>query len=232
MTYRDLVKNALLELNQIDAEEEATAADAKFVLGKLNRIFDRWNGRGVAAYVEQTSQHTLTPAVQPHTIGPSGMFEVPVRPEAILWANRLNGTTRTPIAIRNEQWWWSYSTPSVSGTYVVDLYYRPSFPNGELYFSPVPSAAVTIELMTRQAFASGTLNTTFALPPGFEDAVTKTLAVEIAEAFGATPGPILREGARDGLAQLLSNHGKRYPMAVDGGLGGRGFWDYRSGTWR
>lgn len=230
MTYRDIVTNALRELNVIDAEDAASAADAVFVLGKLNRIFGRWNALGVAAYVDQFYLPTLTPALQPHTIGPTGTFLLAVRPEVVLGANRFTGTVKTPIAIHDEFWWLRQSTPAVTGSFVTDLYYRPSFPNGELYFWPVPSVANAIELLLRVAFAAAQLSDTFLLPPGYEDALTLTLAEEIAEAFGATPGPKLMQSAANARMLLFSLHGKRYPLTSDRGLGGRrGWWDYRTG---
>lgn len=231
MTNRDVVTNALRELNIIDAEDAASAADASFVIGKMNRILDRWNGLGVAMYVEQFYTPTLTPALQPHTIGPTGVLLLAVRPEVILGANRFDGTTKTPIRIRDEQWWLNQSTPAMTGTFVTDLYYRPSWPNGELYFWPVPSSAQTLQLMAKVPFTIGTLNTAFSLPPGYEDALTLTLAEEIAEAFGATPGPKLMQSALNARATLFSRHGKRYPLKSD--MMARGaYFDWRTGTIR
>lgn len=232
MTYRDLVTNAAKELNIVDASDVLDAADAVFILGKLNRILDRWNGLGIASYVVQFYTPTLTPSLQPHTIGPTGVLLFAVRPDSIPGANRFDGTTKTPIRIHDEQWWLRQSTPAQTGTFVTDLYYRPSWPNGELFFWPVPSSANVIELMMRVPFAIGTLNTTFSLPPGFEDAVTLTLAEEIAEAFGATPGPQLMQGAASARAQLFSNHQKRYPLRSDRGLIQGGYYDFRTGTYR
>lgn len=236
MTYRDLVTNALRELNVLDASDAADAADAVFVLGKLNRIFDRWNALGVLSYVVQFYTPTLTPSLQPHTLGPTGVLLLAVRPEEILGAERFDGTIKTPIRIHDEEWWLRKSNPAQTGSFVTDLYYRPSWPNGELYFWPVPSSANAIQLMARVPFATGTLNTTFSLPPGFEDAVTLTLAEEIAEAFGATPGPKLMASGMSARAALLSKHAKRYPLRSDAGLGlggryggTRGWYDYRIG---
>lgn len=236
MTYRDVVTNALRELNIIDAEDSASAADASFVLGKLNRIFDRWNALGTPSYVDLFFLPTLTPSLQPHTIGPTGTFwtaALAVRPVSIVAASRFDGTVKVPITIRDEAWWVRQTSPSLTGSIVTDLFYNPTYPNGSLYFWPVPTAAIPIELVLRQAFLSGTLNTDFVFPPGFEDAVTLTLAEEIAEAFGGTPGPKLVQGALNARAQLFSSHGKRYPLRSDTGMGGRGgYWDYRTGTYR
>lgn len=235
MTYRDIVTNALRELVVIDAEDAAAAADAAFVLNKLNRIFARWNLLGVASYVDLFYLPTLTPSLQPHTIGPTGTFwtaALGVRPESIVAVSRFDGAIKVPITLRDEAWWIRQTNPSQTGSFVTDLYYQPTYPNGSLYFWPVPSSAIPIELVLRQAFAVGTLNTAFALPPGFEDPLTLTLAEEIAESFGATVGPILSRNALNARSVLFSSHGKRYPLRSDVGMGGRGGWfDYRTGTW-
>ncbi len=235
MTYRDVVTNALRELNVIDAEDSPSAPDASFVLGKLNRIFDRWNGLGLASYVDLFFTPTLTPSLQPHTLGPTGTFwtaALAIRPDAIAAASRFDGTIKVPITMRDEAWWIRQPTPSLTGSFVTDLYYQPTYPDGSLYFWPVPSAAIQLELVIRQGFLTGTLNTDFALPPGFEDAVTLTLAEEIAEAFGATPGPKLVQSALNARAQLFSRHGKRYPLKSDFGVRQGAHWDYRTGTYR
>lgn len=234
MTYRDLVTNAARELNIIDAEEALESADANFILNKLNRILDRWNGIGVASYVIQSTIYTLTPNLDPHTIGPTGTFTVPVRPETIERVARMDGTTRYPMGLRSEDWWDRLSVPSLTGSFVTDLFYRPAWPNGELHFWPVPDIAGSVELMTKQTFASGTLNTVFSLPPGFEDAVTLTLAEEISWPFGVKEiPPMLPAKANAARVQLFSRHGKTYRMRPDSGMGvGGGYWDYRSGDWR
>lgn len=233
MTYRDLVTNAAKELNIVDAEDALEAADAGFILNKLNRILDRWNGLGVASYVDQVTPYTLTIALNPHTIGPSGTFTVAVRPESIEYANRLDGTTRYRINLRDEPWFLRNSVPAQGGL-VTDLYYRPTWPNGELHFWPVPSTAMSVELTTRQTFASGTLNTAFSLPPGFEDALTLTLAEEISWPFGIKEvPPLMVAKAQSARNQLFSRHSKTYRLRTDSGMGAGGaYWDYRTGDWR
>src|ERR1043165_802938 len=224
MTYRDIVTTALRELNIIDAEEAASAADAAFVLGKMNRILDRWNALGTPSYVDLIFLPTLTPSLQPHTLGPTGTFwtaSLAVRPISIVSASRFDGTVKVPITLRDEAWWTRQSLPAMTGSYVTDLYYQPTYPNGSLYFWPVPDTAIPIELVLRQAFASGTLATEFALPPGFQDAVTLTLAEEIAEAFGTQAGPKLVQSALNARALLFSSHGKRYSLTADSGFGRR-----------
>lgn len=234
MTYRDLVLNAARELNLVDAEDALEAADATFILGKLNRLLDRWNGLGVASYVVQPTTYTLTPSLNPHTIGPTGTFVVPVRPERIEGAARVSGTTRYPIGVRDEEWFDRLSVQSLTGSFVEELFYRPTWPNGELHFWPVPNAAGSVELTMRQLLASGTLNTTFSLPPGFEDAVTLTLAEDISWAFGVKEvSPLMVAKAQSARNALFSQHGKTHRLRPDSGMGvGGGYFDYRTGDWR
>lgn len=229
MTYRDLVRNAALELNIVNAEDALEAADAVFIESKLNRIFDRWNARGLAAYTTLFTTYTLTPNLQPHTLGPSGTYTVATRPERLLGATLVySSSSRVPLRERDEQWWLRQSNRTMAGI-PSDVFYRPAWPNGEIYLWPVPSGANQIEVATAQPFVTnGNLNTTFSLPPGFEDALTLTLAEEIAPAFAAQPSPILMGKAADARLILFSNHGKRYPLGSDFG-GGRGWWDYRTG---
>lgn len=240
-TYRDVVHNALRKLNIMDAEDVASAADAKYVLDTLNRIFDRWNGRGLAAYVTQFVTYTLTPSLNPHTFGTqytagfpivtfTPSFSVAVRPEA-MEVSLINGSSRVRLTPHDEHWWLTNSSRTMSGI-PSEMFYNPSWPFGQLYLWPVPSGALQIEVASRQLFASGSLDTPFTLPPGFLDAVTLTLAEDIAEDFGTQAGPKLQELARSGRAQLEANHGKRYPIGSDYGLGPGAHWNYLTGRYK
>lgn len=232
-TYRTIVTNALKELNIIDAEDDPSAADAVYALGKLNRLIDRWNGRGVATYATKFDTYVLVPSLQPHTFGfSSATYPLLTRPEQIHGITLVySGGARVPLRPRDETWWLHESSREMTG-YPTDYFYSPTWPNGSLYLWPVPSGAYSIEIATDQLFAiDNSFDVLFAFPPIFEDAITLSLAEQLIVPFGVKLDPsqlgILRESAAGARAQLFANHGKRYPLRSD--YGGRGaFFDYRT----
>lgn len=240
LTGRDLVTDALLEINVYDALDEPSPQDAAFVLRKLNRILDNWNAERPAVYADQFVSYTLTPALSPHTIGPSGTWVVTSRPVSIEGASLIFTTLNNPrvgITLRNAAWYNALTIPSLSTQLPTDLYYEPDWPNGKLFFYPVPSAAYQVVLWTRIVLATLGLNDAFTLPPGYQDAITLTLAEDIAPTFEKPIQASLKEKAKEARARIFSNNveipklvTRDSGMPTSGGSGGTG--TYLTGWWR
>lgn len=234
MTYLDIITDALRELNAIDAEQDASAADAAFGLRKLVRIFDNWNSEGQAAYVVTTTDHTLVPSTSPHTIGPSGTFTA-TRPESIEQASIVAGGIVYPLTLRDRAWYDGLTTPTLTTDIPTDLHYRETYPNGSLYLWPVPSAAYTLRIAARVAFSTSiAASDTFSLPPGYQDAVTLTLAEDLAGPFGAQIPPTLPQKAMQARARIFrANNRPPSIQTVDAGMPNHsgGHWDYRTGLY-
>jgi hypothetical protein len=168
ITGRDLVTDAMLWINAIDAVEVPSAEEAAFVLRALNRILDNWNADRAAVYADAFNTYTLTPALSPHTIGPSGTWVVTSRPVSVEGAVLVFNTTNNPqvgITLRDASWYRSLLAPSVSTSTPTDLYYEPDWPNGKLFFWPVPSTAYQVTLWTRVLLARLGLNDAFTCRP-------------------------------------------------------------------
>lgn len=237
MTGRDIITDAFLELNIIGAGEVLTPEDAAYGLGKLNRLFDNWNAENGASYCDVFSTFTTTPSLSPQTIGPLGTFVVTQRPVSIEGASLIIGTAKTPINLRDQQWYRELSVPSMAGTFPTDLFYEPDWPLGKLYFYPVVSAARTIELQIRTLLAAFTLDTIFSLPPGYQDAVTLTLSEALVAGYpGAESGPELKINASNARARIFGNNIPIPRLRTrDAGMpssSGCGTYDYRTGTFR
>lgn len=206
-TGRDLVKQALRELLVLNPTQDVNDDDAEFGLEVLNRLLDRWNASSWASFATPFAPFTLTPAIHPHTIGPStATFAADVRPVAIDAANLIINTVRMPIQIRTKDWYQALSTPEITTTVPTDLYYEPAVPNGKLWLYPVPSAAYQIELWTRSAFAALTLAGSLTAPPGYHDALVKTLAEELQGPFRVSMPDRLPQLAREARALIFDNN--------------------------
>lgn len=191
MTVADLITEALWELNVVDPAETPSADLAALGLTKLNRLLDSWNAERLAVYSDQFAVYTLTPSVQPHTIGPSGAtWTITPRPVSVEGATVVvsgaEPTGRRPLHLRDAQWWQHQRAPTVTGPYPTDVYYDPTWPNGSLYFWPVPTTAATVQLWIRLALGQVSATDTWSLPPGYREAVTLSLAEALAAPLGRT----------------------------------------------
>jgi len=238
---RDLVTDALLELNVYDAIDSIAPEDAAYVLRKLNRILDNWNAERPAVYADQFSTYTFTPALSPHTIGPSGTWVTSQRPVSIEGAMLLFNTAGNPqvrITLRDALWYESLSIQSITTQMPTDLYYEPDWPNGKLFFWPVPSAAYQVTLLTRLVLAKLALDDAFTLPPGYQDAITLTLCEDIAPTYEKQVAPSLAKKASEARDRIFANN-VVIPRLVtrDSGMpsalgGNAGDGTYLTGWWR
>lgn len=217
-TYRDIVTDAMKEIQVLGQGEVPTAGEAADGLSKLNRLFDRYAARGIMAFNVDFSVFTLTANLFPHLIGPVGAsptFTVPQRPVRIESAALLiqsgPSVIDVPMNIRDDAWWANERVKNQTSTVPTDLYYSPGWPTGSLYFWPVPSAANQVRLELWSLLPGNVANNgIFSLPPGYWDMVILNLALTLAPMFGAAAvvSPDLREQARLALAAVQGNNAK------------------------
>jgi hypothetical protein len=210
-TIRDIVTDALREIGVVAGTETPSASDASIGLNKLTRLFNNWNAERRAVYATAFSTFTLSPGVAPHTIGPTAAtFTVAQRPVSIDGASLIltgDSDVYVPIAIRDAEWWHAQTVPDLESTVPTDLYYQPDWPNGQIYFWPVPTTAYQVELMIRVLLDDAVvLADTFSLPPGYQDAVTLTLAEMLLTPFGVAPPPTLAKDAKLARSRIFGNN--------------------------
>lgn len=197
MTVLDLIQEALAEIGAYAQGETPSAADAQFALSKLNRMIDAWMAQRLFVYNLDFTQFTLVPSLTPHTIGPVGAtFTVAKRPVRIEAANivltNVSPSVLSPLNIRNDQWWQANRVPGVTTTLPTDLYYSPTWPNGSLYFWPIPTVAYGVQLWLWNNIAEySSLVTVVSLPQGYRSALVYSLAEELCPSFGKQLSPSL-----------------------------------------
>lgn len=212
VTMRQIVRDALLEIQVLDPSESPTDSQANQGLNQLGRLFNLWNAQRRAVYATAFLEYTLVPSLSPHSIGPTGAtWTAAIRPVSIDGANLvLNNVTPTitqPIAVVDNQWWLNQTIPGLQTGYPTDVYYQPDWPNGKLYFWPVPTTAWPVTLMARVLLDDTlTLDDPFSLPPGYQQAVTLTLAEQLCRPFGQPRPPTLALDASRARAQVFGNN--------------------------
>lgn len=240
-TFRTIATEAAQELGAIAAGEVLDAADASVILGKIRRLLNNWNADRRAVYATAFDTYTLVPNTSPHTIGPSGAtWTATIRPVSLEGANLVlsNGGTPTnlQIKVRDAQWWLAQTVPTIATTVPTDVYYQPDWPNGKLYFWPVPTAAYDVQLMTRVLLNDvPDLDTTFTLPPGYHDAIVlSTTEACTGNLFGVALTPDLVQKAREARSRIFDNNDtdprlKTKDSGMQASSGRRGDFNFWSG---
>ena len=239
-TARTIVTDALRELNILAMGETASADDADFVLGRLCRLLNSWNADGQTIYRTTFVEYLLTANLNPHTFGPSGATHTLTQRPVDIDAANLVLTDQTPnahvpITMRDRAWYRNLSTPDITGSFPTDGYYDPTWPNGQLYLFPKPTTAWKIELWLRLLLDDTlVIGDTFTMPPGYQEAVTNTLAEDIAGPFETGVSPDLEKKARASRARVFGQNSPSPRIAAaDAGLGGQGgHFDWRTGVVR
>ena len=211
-TVQNVITNALYEINVVAPGEAPDAGEMTFALSKFNQLLDSWTARKVYIFAIQLlgdptvsgKNFILTPGLQPHTVGPTQIGTAPAptflvnqeRPVRIdnvnIILNNVSPNVRFPLQKRDKDWWATNRVQSVPTTLPTDYYYRPDWPAGSVFLWPVPNYAYGIELEIETLLqGSANLATLFAFPPGYELAITMTLAELLCPSFEKQPNQVL-----------------------------------------
>lgn len=210
-TGADVARAILLELAVIDPLDPTPPELLAYVLDKANRVINNWNADHGAAYVEEFASYTLTPNLNPHTIGPSAAtFTVTQRPVSIETAKLVISTptppARLPITPLNAEQYASITVRGVTTDIPLYLYYAAGYPNGSIYLWPIPTAAYELELWTRVVLASLAAATDVAFPPGYEDALVLSVAETLTGPLTVPMPPGLQANAAQARGRIWANN--------------------------
>lgn len=234
-TAQTLVDNALKKAGVYAASETPETADRTQCLAEMNLIVGTWQAQRRFGYYTRIDVFTITTSASSYTIGPSGsspsfsLGATGIRPIEILGANliRVGDTpdTRVPLQVFNVDDYRGINEYLQTAEEPAALFYNPTFPNGTLYPVPYPedttaAKANKLELYSKFLLASfADINTTsYDLPPGYENALTLTLAEVVAPLFGKTLPQEVKDQARQARAAIRSNNSKPPKLVTDSGL--------------
>ena len=194
----DIIQAALEEIGVLAEGEKVSSGDLAVSLPRLQRWVDQVNARRELIYSISFDQFTLTPNHAPHTIGPNGDFNIPLRPVRIMSGafllNSGSQTVDTPIRVKDEQWWAANPVKSLQTSIVTHLYYDPSSPLGTLNFWPICNIANPVRLELWNSIAQPISSTVgLSLPPGYWDATVLSLARKLCPVYNRAFSPDLKE---------------------------------------
>lgn len=221
-TARTIITAALRDIRVLGAGDIATDDDAEDALYQLNNMLDSWWLERLAVFqVVQNSGLSWAAAAQSRTVGSGGQLNItrPFRIENVVFT--FNGVDYPIKKMISRYEYDAIPLKTVQSSFPDYCFYDPAYPLGVLYAYPVPSGAVTVAIDSWQQIPSFTnLNTTISLPPGYERAIQKNLALELAPGYGpsATPSQDLRVQALQAKANIKTVNAPSMVAAIDGAL--------------
>ena len=212
VTALALINAAAQEIGTLAQGESLSADDQAWVLQKLQRVIDTFNAKRVMVYANTFNSFALVPNLIPHTIGPTGTFAVSQRPVEIpsiglQLVNTTPNTVEIPLTPRDRDWWANQRVKNVTSTVPTDYYYEPDWPNGSIYFWPVPNQANNVLIQQRSVITEiKTAADTFTMPPAYWDAIVYGLAIALGPSFERQISPDLRGLYAEALRAVQGNN--------------------------
>lgn len=210
-----ITTRALVELNAADAGGAVQPELAQLALDTLNQILDDWNAERGKVYADSFLPFTLTPNLNPHTIGPAGATWVTTQAPIAIDGIKVEVSTVSPASFRylnprDAKWWQARITPGLTADFPTDFYYDPTWttaaPRGSVYLWPVPLNAFDVQVWMRIVLGQLTANQTISLPPGYNRALmlatAKALSTPLRKPWGTTQEQALTKALR----QIDSNN--------------------------
>lgn len=241
-TVADLLLDSLTEINAIQAGESPSPELQALGLGKIKQVVNNWNADRPFAYADDFLTFTLQASLSPHTIGPTGAtFTVTQRPVSIEGITLILTTGTVPysnidLVPHDAAWWQSQDTPDLTSTLPTDFYYDAKFPNGEIYFWPVPTVAYDVQIHVRNVLDDQlTLATVLVLPPGYQNALMLTVAEDLSDPLRKLWTPKQERKAREARVRIQKNNSfstrlKTQDAGMPGGSSRRaGMYNWRTG---
>ena len=210
MQTQDIFTAAFRELVLIWPGQAPSTDQLNDGFNALNRLVPSWSTDRLLVYAVTQFTNLLTPSEQSYTIGNGGVFNT-TRPIAIRNANIITAAGRfvSRLELVDEAGFSAKPGRSRLAALPLKLWYQAAYPLGVLWFWPVPNAAATVELFVWTQLAQfASLAATFDLPPGYELAIVKNLAVLLAPMFGR---PVTQDLMRDAMQAKAAISGVNAP---------------------
>jgi hypothetical protein len=220
----DIVQGALEDIGVLAEGEKVSAGELAVALPRLQRWIDQVNARRELIFSITFQLFNLIANHAPHTIGPNGDFNLPLRPVRIVGANFIlssgssNPIDSPVIRIMDDDWWQRNPTKSLQSNIVTHLYYDPAPTLGNLNFWPICTVNNPVRLEFWNSLAQPiSAQSALALPQGYWDATVLSLARKLSPVFNKPFSPDLREQWNQAMRIIETNNNLPPRIATDAG---------------
>jgi hypothetical protein len=204
-TALDLITGAMDDAGIIGVGQTPLAEDTNKALVRLNAMIAQWSRRRWLVYHLVDIVFTGTGALS-YSIGPGGDISQnrPDRLESGYFrqlAGAPGNNVDYPLAILQSREDYNQIVLKTMASVPAYVFYDSDFPLGNIFIWPLPNSTYEMHLSAKPALQSfPALNTEFALPPEYEEAIRLNLAVRLRVAYQLQP-----DAGLIGLAKVALN---------------------------
>lgn len=205
-TWADIINEAIADIGASQAGQTISASAQNDAFLRLGQLLDSFSSDPLLALFEVIhNTFGLTQGTSSYFLGPGAGFVTPTPPVRVTGGSTVSGNFRQPMRLVSfDQFSKEAANPrGVNATLPYLLAADTAYPNISLKVHEPPlTSGVTLELHYWQSLVQPTVVTsTVTLPPGFQRALVKNLAVSLYPQYAREKGvdPILLKEAQDSL---------------------------------
>ena len=211
-TARDLINSALVDIRVKANGQTLAASHLSDGLDTLNEIIDAWASENLMIYGSSEEVFSLVSGQRIYSIGTSGTPDFDTeRPTSIMlggWFIR-DGDSDYPVHHMSVEQYRRIFTKGITGRPYI-FTYLPTYPNGEIKLYYTPDSNYSLYMRTVKPLSGlSALSTTFSFPPGYQRALRKALAVELAEGYGKNVTQTLYMAAKESKQVIKRTNAQR-----------------------
>jgi hypothetical protein len=220
-----IIARALRLIGALASGETPSGAEQSDALAVLNQMIDGWATQRLTIPSINRYQFAVSASVGSYTLGPTGVWTVPVRPERLDHASLvLKSSTpniEIPLAVLTDDEYALLGIKGLTTTLPTQIYYNANVansPNGLVALLwPVPTITTNdIALYIADALAQfADATTSITLAAMYAEALTYNLAERLAPEFGNQLDPAVKDLASRSLASLKANNVKPVELSMD-----------------
>lgn len=228
-TALDIIKRAMRLLGVYSIGETPSSDESADSLRSLNSMLDSWSTENLFVYAKTLDAIPLTANNGTYTIGPSGST-MSARPVEVSNASYIDFQgVSYPLRIDTLKDFSNIPVKALIAGIPCEMYVLPNMPNATLQLWPVPSAAMTLNLWSNkllQYFAN--LTDVVSLPPGYERAITYSLAEELGPEFDVAVSADIVKKAAQARKNIKRINAEVPRLMMPYGVPSRGYVNYRN----
>lgn len=196
-TAGDQIKRALRLLGVLAGGEEPSANDYADAVVAFNQLIASWNTERLSVFATTTQTFTWPSGQASRTLGPSGDFNgdrpVLVDPATYFVVNGIS----YPLALINQEQYNAITLKTSNSPLPEVLFVNATYPDVTMYLYPVPSTALTFNIVSVSPLEQVADETvTIDAPDEYLRALAYNLAVELAPEYGVEPSRTVMNIAR------------------------------------